>query len=302
MDPFEGLAMTGEDLTNFTVLSANVGNTAPWCWQYIVKLCRKDVEDRVAENLQVLRPDLVALQETLPPWMCEEARFAFPGSVCAGSPTEHQARRLLGSDYTIVCDSRNGFECIAVHTGAGEILGVEKGAFAETDRIEGTDAHPKGCRGSVSIMAATVRIKGHVFDVVNGHAENRDPDCRLASIRQIFEGNDRADSLVREQDVLIMGDFNLDPWQEDDSSSRYWRQHVGLERASSFVYHSGPAECQPPRPTMRYPFLARTYDHVASNFLSGVTRVLGESPGTTRLDGGRGTDHRALYGQLSFVT
>lgn len=286
---------TGNSLT---VLTVNVGNTAPWCWPYVVKLCRKDVETRIAQNLQALRPELVAIQEVLPPWLCEKYRLALPGSVCGGSNDIPQVRRLLGPDYTIVCETRNAFECIAVRTDAGKILGCDRGALCETDRMDRQTASSqlKGCRGSVSIMAATVQVKGRIFDVVNAHAENRSPACRLASIRQIFE----SDSLVQEGKALIMGDFNLDPWREDDESSRYWRQQVGENGSSNYVYHSGIAECQPPYPTLRYPFFTRTYDHVVSNFLLGVTQVLGESPGTSRLDGGRGMDHKAVYGRLAF--
>jgi endonuclease/exonuclease/phosphatase family metal-dependent hydrolase len=283
---------------SLTILTVNVGNTAPWCWPYVVKLCRKDVEARIARNLQALRPDLVAIQEILPPWLCKKYRLALPGSVCAESNDLPQVRRLLGPDYTIVCESRNAFECIAVRTDAGEILGCDRGALCETDRMDRQPAGSQleGCRGSVSIMASTVRVKGRTFDVVNAHAENRSPACRLASIRQIFESG----SLVREEKALIMGDFNLDPWREDDLSSRYWRQQVGADGTSDYVYHSGIAEHQPPHPTLRYPFFTKTYDHVVSNFLEGVTQVLGESPGTARLDGGRGMDHRAVYGRLSF--
>jgi endonuclease/exonuclease/phosphatase family metal-dependent hydrolase len=283
-----------DDSNSLTVLTVNVGNTAPWCWPYFVKLCRTSVERRIAANLQVLRPEVVALQETLPSRMCDEVGLNPPGSACAGSPELPQIRRLLGPDYTIVCETRNGFECIAVRTDVGEILGCERGALCDTDRLE---RQPAGCRESVSIMAATVRVKGHTFDVVNAHAENRDPVCRLAAIRQIFESG----GLVREEKALIMGDLNLDPWREEDPSTRYWRQQVGANGDAGYVYHSGIAERQPPYPTLRYPFFTRTYDHVASNFLQGITQVLGESPGTRRLDGGRGMDHRAVYGRLSFT-
>jgi hypothetical protein len=200
-------------------------------------------------------------------------------------------RRLLGPDYTIICETRNAFECLAVRTDAGEILGCEPGALCHTDRFERQDQE---CRHSVSIMAATVRVKGRTFDVVNAHAENRSPSCRLAAIRQVLEPG----GLIREEKALIVGDFNLDPWREDDPSIHYWRQQIG---ASGYGYHSGIAERQPPYPTLRYPFFTRTYDHVLSNFLTGVTQVLGESPGTTRLDGGWGMDHRAVYGRLSFA-
>jgi endonuclease/exonuclease/phosphatase family metal-dependent hydrolase len=279
---------------SFSLLSVNVGNTLPLCWPYVVKLCRRKVEDRLARNIQSLSPDLVAIQELLPPWLCEKWRLAPPGSVCSGDNTVPQVRRLLGDDYTIVCDARNQFEGIAVHTRAGHIEGVEPGALAISDRIDSDGA--EGCRKSVSIMAATVQIKGRAFDVVNAHAENREPACRLAAIRQIFEGS----GLVRERQALLCGDFNMDPWRENDISSRYWHKHVGFNGSSRYVYHSGGAETWPPRPTLRYPFLNRTYDHVASNFLSGTCQVLGETPGTGRLDGGRGCDHRALFGRLRF--
>ena len=201
---------------------------------------------------------------------------------------------MVGPDYTIICERRNAFECIAVRTGAGGILGCEPGALCHTNRFE---RQHEDCRHSVSIMAATVQIKGRTFDVVNAHAENRSPPCRLAAIQQVFE----SESLVRERKALIMGDFNLDPWREDDPSIRYWRQQIGLDSASGYVYHSGIAEREPPYPTLRYPFFTRTYDHVTSNFLTGTARVLGESPGTARLDGGWGMDHRAVYGQLLFT-
>jgi endonuclease/exonuclease/phosphatase family metal-dependent hydrolase len=282
----------GDHRCSFSLLSVNVGNTAPWCWPYVVKLCRRDVEERLARNIQALRPDLIAIQEVLPPWLCQKWRLAVPGSVCAGDNEVAQIRRLVGHDYSIVCDGRNQFECIAVHTSAGRIEAVEPGGLVITDRIDSDGV--EGCRRSVSIMAATVQIKGRTFDVVNAHAENRDPACRLAAIRQIFEG----DHLVRERQVLLAGDYNMDPWREDDASTRYWRQQVRETGGHGYVYHSGVAEKQPPYPTLRYPFLTRTYDHVASNFLTGVCQVLGESPGTERLDGGRGCDHRAVYGTL----
>jgi len=277
----------------FTLLSANVGNADPACLPYVVKLCRRDVEARLAANIRALRPDVVALQEVLPDWLCDKYPFAPPGSACAGARTEPQVRRLLGPEYTIVCESRNGFECLAVRVDVGEIEGCPAGELCTTDRI---DRHGAGCRWNVSVMAATVRIRGRTFDLVNAHPESRSAACRRDSLRQIFE----PDGLVREPDVLLLGDFNMDPWREDDVSTRYWNQQVGAPGAPTYTYHSGVAEHQPPYPTLRYGLFQRTYDHVVSNFLAGTVLVLGESPGTTRLDGGWGMDHRAVYGRLSF--
>ena len=282
------------DRDGLTVMTVNVGNTSPLCWPYFGKLCRRAVETPIARHLQALHRDLVAIREALPPWMCENRRLTPPGSVCAGSPDFPQVRRLVGADYTIICEKRNAFECIAVRTGAGPILGCEPGALYHTDRFE---RQAGDCRHSMSIMAASVEIEGHTFDVVNAHAENRSPACRLAPIRQIFE----SDGLVQEARSLIVGDFNLEPWREDNPSIHYWRQQTSIDKESRYVYHGGIAEHEPAYPTLRYPFFTRTYDHVIGNFLSGITQVLGESPGTTRLDDGWGMDHRAVYGRLTFA-
>ena len=286
-----------DDGDSFTVLTANVGNSDPRCLPYVLKLCRQDVEARIADGIQTLRPDLVAIQETMPHSLCERFPVTLPGSICAGLPDPPQIRRLLGPDYTIVCEARNAFECIAVRVDAGSIVGCDRGELCWSDRV---DNQLEGCRWNVAIMATTVQVKGRTFDVVNAHPESRSAACRLASIRQIFEGH----HLVRQEDVLLLGDFNMDPWREDDVSTRYWNQQVGVPGVSSYLYHNGIAERSersPPYPTLRYFFFERTYDHVVSNFLEGVTQVLGESPGTARLDGGRGMDHRAVYGRLSFA-
>jgi hypothetical protein len=75
---------------------------------------------------------------------------------------------------------------------------------------------------------------------------------------------------------------------------------VGSTAGPGYACHSGTAEREAPFPMLGYLSYARTYDHVVSSFLQGVTQVLGESPGTARLDGGRGMDHMAVYGRLSW--
>ncbi len=82
----------------------------------------------------------------------------------------------------------------------------------------------------------------------------------------------------------------------------YFRTWVGAGEA--FHCHRGPAERSPPRITASYPQILsyggdHTYDHVVSNFAAGTCTTLGEAPNTTRLDGGSGTDHRALLCHLS---
>ena len=79
-----------------TILSANVGNMDLRCLPYYLKLCRSDVEERIAERIQALRPDVVALQETLPDWMCDRYPVSGPGTTCRNGSPLPQVRRLLG--------------------------------------------------------------------------------------------------------------------------------------------------------------------------------------------------------------
>ncbi len=282
---------------SFTVLTANVGNVDPRCLPQIFKLCRNDVEARIAASIQRLSPDVVALQETLPQSNCTSLMALDTGNVCSNSSDIPQIRRLLGDAYTIVCESRNSYECIAVHQDAGGIQGCGLGEFCLTDRI---DEQPEGCRPNVAIMGATLEIKGRTFDIINAHPESRSAECRNASLLQIVTAVGDGVGLVREEHALIVGDLNMDPWRDDDLSVQTWKSFVGAPETHPYYYHSGMAEHDPPYFTLEYPTFSRTYDHVASNFLEGTTLVLGESPGTYRLDGDSGMDHRALFGTLIF--
>ena len=278
------------DEPGFTVLTANIGNADPRCVFQRLKLCRSDVEARLTESLAALRPDVVALQETLPDHLCEGVPPVDNGHVCSEEYAEPQVRRLLGPDYSIVCEESNFIECIGVRIDVGEILGCELGGLCMSDRVVSIAL---GCRTHLTVFAAAVTIGERAFDIVNAHPENRSAECRLDSLRQVFDGD-----LIREEEALVLGDLNLDPWRGDDVSTEYWNTQVGPTLA--FYYHSGPAERVPPHPTIFYPLFRRTLDHVASNFLAGSMLTLGEAEGTVRLDGGGGTDHRALFGRLTF--
>lgn len=115
---------------------------------------------------------------------------------------------------------------------------------------------------------------------------------------QAFTGDGETPSILENDKVLVMGDFNFDPWRTKDSSSRAWKGIVDTGwRGRSYKYHSGIGEVDPPR--LSYKFVKRrTLDLVLSNFAEGTCRVLGETPGTSRLDGGSGNDHLAVYGVL----
>jgi hypothetical protein len=284
---------------SFSVLSANVGNSDLRCRNYIFKLCYKDAEERIAANIQALSADIIALQEVLPPWMCDQVQENNKNKVCSELQVIPQVRRLVGADYTIACTSRNQFECIAVKTDVGEILGCEPGSLCNTAR---TGAQLPGCSDGFSVSAVTIRLKdGFQFDLVNAHPQSFNAGCRAKMLALILEGNSSEPALIREEKVLLLGDFNLDPWRDHDESARTWRAYFEKGHAGQpFRYHSGIAEKNPPYVTLPF-FLARkTLDLAVSNFADGVFLTLGESPGTKRLDGGHGMDHRAIFGTLSY--
>ena len=295
--PTYGPLRQHEDPDSFSVLTANVGNSDPHCLPFLLKLCREEVEDRIATNIQLLNPDVVAIQETISSDLCEFPFSTAVNNICKKSQDVPQIRRLLGDGYTIVCESRNGFECIGVRKDIGSIHGCELGDLCVTERME---VQGEGCRSNVGVMAVTAQVRGRVFDIVNAHPESRNAACRLVSIRQIFEDQGTPHALVQEPNLLILGDLNFDPWREQDVSTAYWNQRVALPETHLYYYHSGIAEHDPPFPSLRYLIFSRTYDHAVSNFLLGTMTTLGEAPGTSRLDGGSGLDHLAIYGRLFF--
>ena len=287
---------------SFSILTANVGNLDvfdPSCRRVWNKLCDKDVEKRITENIHNLDPDIIVLQEVLAPWQREKITERNKKKVCSEDQAIPQVRRLVGSNYSIICSSRNQFECIAVKIDVGEILGCKLGDLCDTAR---TAPEIEGCDNGFTISAATVKLKtGLVFDIVNFHPQSTDANCRARMIAIALEGNETTPSLIQEDKVILLGDFNLDPWRDDDESVTKWNEFIELGwNGKNLVYHSGIAEKNPPYYTSFTFYKKRTVDFIVSNFVIGICKTLGESPFTNRLDGGKGTDHRALYGILTF--
>ncbi|NIS79369.1 MAG: hypothetical protein GTO14_03905 [Anaerolineales bacterium] len=284
--------------TGFSILSVNVGNSDLSCQKYDWKLCRKDVEGRLTENIARLKPDIIAFQELLAPWQCEKTQETDPEKVCYDEQEEPQVRRLLGDDYSIVCDNHKHFECTAVLNTAGEIIGCPIGSHCNLARTSPID---EGCRDRFSISAVTVKLRtGVTFDVVNMHPQNITASCRSQLLRKAFLEEVPEVAIIQEAKVLLIGDFNLDPWRDNDESFIVWQQifQAGWD-GQPYQYHSGIAEKDPPYYTFKF-VIKKTLDFAVSNFATGQIIVLGESPGTMRLDGGSGNDHRALFGFLEF--
>jgi hypothetical protein len=287
----------------FRLLQANIGNIVGDCKAYAYNLCLVQVEQRVADGIAALKPDVLTLQEVTSDAQCEAIDESDPGKVCHPdhrSAEPSQVRRILGPDYSIACDARNGYECVAVATGFGAIAGCERGALCATQAQ--TPASPDGCDAGFTVSAVTVEPdEGPAFVVVNGHPPSGTEDeCRDAHLKAIFESTAEEPALVGDGPALVSGDFNLDPYTDEpifgpDISLETWDAWVG--EGKPFRYHSGIAEKDPPYPTATFLNITMVLDHVASNFAQGVCKTLGEAPGTVRLDGGHDeldTDHRAL--------
>ena len=291
--------MIEHNRSSFTVLSANVGNLTFGCRHVLNNLCYKDVEERITDNIRLLKPDIIALQEVLAPWQCNQIKEKNKNKVCYYRQTIPQIRRLVGNEYTIACDTRNQFECIAIHIDAGKILGCSKGEICNRAR---TITEVTRCDNGFTVSAVTVKLRNNlIIDVVNFHPQSTNARCRSRMIARAFDSA-APSPLIQQNHVLLLGDFNLDPWRDDDESVHKWKGFFEKGWANrSFRYHSGIVERDPPYFTSFLFFKKRTVDFVVSNFATGICHVLGESPGTKRLDGGRGTDHRALFGILEMA-
>jgi hypothetical protein len=280
----------------YSFMTINIGNSDWDCTSYKWKLCKKAVEQHLTENIQIVQPEIITLQEVLAPWQCEDVNETDSTKVCSEPQNVPQIRRLLGDGYSILCEPNRQYECFGVRKDVGEIEGCPRGGLCYSAR---TYLPPQGCDPGFSISAITVKLDGGtVFDLANAHPSSTSASCRAEMFLQAFVGDDASPPIVQNERVLIMGDFNIDPWREKDESVDTWNLVVEKGWAGRrYQYHSGIAETDPPHYTLFF-VVRRTLDFAASNFASGVFEVLGETPGTSRFDGGAGNDHRALYGIL----
>lgn len=283
---------------SFSILSANLGNLNLGCRNVLNKLCYIDVEERIKNNIRLLRPDIVILQEVLAPWQCAQINETNTNKVCSQAQLIPQARRLMGDEYTIACNNRNEFECIGIHKELGEILGCAVGSYCTNAR---TVAEIPDCDNGFTISSVTVKLRnGFIFDLLNAHPPSTKVDCRTKMLSMALSDS-QSSGILTQDFVLLAGDFNLDPWRDNDESSTFWNDFVAKGWAhKQFNYHSGIAEQDPPLKTSHL-FSDRTVDFLLSNFAKGICYTLGESQNTTRLDGGKGMDHRALFGYLTII-
>jgi hypothetical protein len=226
----DGGADGGPSGLDFTVLTYNVGNPDSADEFYPLRLQSQAYEDHMAGVIQELAPDVVFLQEVLSAKTCEAFTEADSSKTCYEWATRPRpAQRLLGPDYSIVCDARDHVECVGVRTGFGLIDGVEEGGYVE-DGAE-TPALPLPpcvwaddectddlCDEESTVSAITVTTAAGPLRVVHMHpmaqvssAISGDP-CRADQLRQVFEGAvlgaepPLVDGAPR---AIVAGDWNL---------------------------------------------------------------------------------------------
>lgn len=306
-------------MTTVSVLSANIGNISPWCVGYEFNCCLRSVERRIAAALRSLEPDLVFLQEVTPYTMASDRSEWCPRRVGYGSESRavpDQVRRLLGPDYTIVCDAHRGTECLALRQGVGSFQPDPAGRACPPGMLGGL--HHSGGEGTTIyetpvvasrdddgfvMLCADATIDGTEVRLINAHPQALTNDAARAE--QVATALERWGDHDR---ILLAGDCNLDPFRQDDEAVAVWHEHVdrygpeGKVATGRFHYHSSVGTADhpwPPRPTAHppWPVPDLTLDHVVSTFATGSVETL---QGPANIDGGRGMDHDALFGTLAF--
>ncbi|HUT78172.1 MAG TPA: hypothetical protein VM285_10820, partial [Polyangia bacterium] len=214
----------------FTLLTYNLGNPDAADPFYPLRLQSQDYEDHMADVIQQLSPDVVVLQEVLSAKTCEAFEETDPEKSCwQWDERPRPAARLLGPDYSVVCDARDHVECIGVHVDFGVIDGIPPGGYLE----DGAETPPLPlppcvwaedectddlCDAESTVSAITVHTAAGPLRVVHMHPMAQvsafvsgDP-CRAGQLRQVFEGSvaDEEEPLDGDWDrVVVAGDWNL---------------------------------------------------------------------------------------------
>jgi endonuclease/exonuclease/phosphatase family metal-dependent hydrolase len=286
-------AKTIENPLPFRVLSANIGNPVTDDPHYALRLGFQSYEDYIGNNIRQLRPDIVFLQEVLPPTQCATFKEKDAQRTCFQATNRPEpVRRLLGTDYSIVCDARQHVECIGVHRDFATIEGVELGGFvldgAQTPDLplpscsySKGECNDSNCDGEATVSAITIVTKRGSMRVVHAHPNAggiangtfyAGEPCRYGQLLQVFDGKD---SLVgTSQPALVAGDFNMDPESfSSDREKSLWHQNVGENQRFQSL--------GPPRDETGKYLPTRTLfaiDHVIGEGMSGSCKVLVPNP------------------------
>lgn len=295
------------------VLTYNIGNPDVIDADYPLRLRHQVYEDFVGAQIRELEPDIVLLQEVLPTTHCDTLDEADPALTCYDAANrEPPVRRILGPDYTIVCDERLHVECIGVRVGFGTVVGVEVGGYElsgaptpdlpmDTCEWAAGTCSNDFCDYESTVSAVTVQTEYGDLQVVHLHpnaagsgfdgAYNGAP-CRGLQLAQVFDGlTGHPDTpLVTANPTILGGDFNMDPVRmTSPDETAIWDAHVG---AGARFTDFSPVDSDGVQYATRRGAFGMAIDHVLADRASGGCTVFGHDdgfgadPGTLPLDDG----------------
>ncbi len=288
------------------VLSYNVGSSLA-DEPYALRLRDQAYEDFVGERIRARKADIVMLQEVLPPTLCNSFSERNKQRTCfANDERPAAAVRLLGPDYTVVCDANKHIECIGVRNSFATVRSQAKGAFvldgAKTEPLPGKscngatgacDARSEQCDAEASISTVVIDTASGPLRLVHAHPTAVGESCLQKQVEQAF-------ALADDLPTLLAGDWNFDPTRAVDlAPASLWFDQVG--DGQRFNNHSRFTKtCRMERTSVSQD---ASLDRVVTDFGKGRCRVfsaprLDEGFDFDKLDGSR-IDHFAVECDLS---
>ncbi len=300
VDPETG-RLWPDNPANLRILTVNVGNgrlhrSDPNLRPYALRIHHQVYEAALAQQIQTLRPAIVGLQEVLPRHTCLRGGQSWENEAertCFDALGRDDAvRRLLGPDYSIVCDSTASVDCLAVHVEFGSILGLPLGGyqpiwpnsagpvegFATCSYIAG-ECHTKvaKCDAESSLLWADIlTVQGERIRAVHVHPTAIGDTCREAQLEQAFGhateawSNESGESSEQPVHTLMLGDWNMDPDRLGQPVEELlYYAHVGPTRRLR-EHDERDRECARVKTS---PSDFATVDRVVSDFAKGRCRV-----------------------------
>lgn len=279
------------------VMTLNIGNGEIGGNRYDLRVRSQAYEDGLAQAIADLQPAVIGLQEVISREACEgspaetdEGRTCFDA---ANRPD--QVRRLVGDDYTIVCDAIASVDCLAVRTDFGRIEGLPLGGYDPKWRH--TEPMPAGfepcsfvdgecqpklrrCDTESSVLWADISLlaDGHEdqrMRIVHLHPVAFGDACRenqmLAAYARVSEAWDEPAS---ERPSMILGDWNFDPDRLGQPVEELmYSAHIGPQRRLR-DHDERTASCGRVKTA---PSDLAAIDRVATDFAHGFCRVFHEN-------------------------
>lgn len=278
---------------NVRVMTINVGNNGR-DEPYPLRLSYQAYEDFVAERIQALRPDVVGLQEVLPrhtcvddgdAWETDSARTCFEVD-----EREDPVRRLVGPDYSIVCDDILQVDCVAVHIEFGQIEGLALGEYEPEwsgtlplpDELEPCDYTKTECweklprcdQESSMFELEIVQSGGRLIRVVHAHPAALGQACREHQLADGFRVLREAADEDADVELMMLGDWNFDPDRFNHAvEEMLYYSHVGPGRLMR-EHDERDEDCARVKTA---PFDFGAFDRVLTNFAHGFCSVQHES-------------------------